>query len=244
MPLQRRHKYILLALGFYWPLIFLLTHIPVPNLVGKLGMSDKTMHVLAYMVLMFFMWSAARPYERVRWNRPTVWILLAVVVFYGVADEVLQGYVHRSPDVTDFLADLSGALAALITLTFLSFWPALLSLSVVFIFAVSNLSGILQSYPAYHLETAFYFVAYTAVTLIWIQHLYRRGLPAASAGRLLMAALFPLGLLVSIKISGAAFFHKPFNWIDVSTAVFGIAAAVLVSRLTLSLGPSKQTADR
>jgi hypothetical protein len=45
MKLLRRHKAVLLVLGIYWPVIFWLTHIPVPDVARQSGMSDKTMHV-------------------------------------------------------------------------------------------------------------------------------------------------------------------------------------------------------
>lgn len=237
MPLKRRHKYILLALGIYWPLLFWLTHIPVPDIARQSGMSDKTMHILAYMVLVFFVWLAIKPYEKVKWNQAAVWAVLAAVVLYGVADELIQARVGRSGDVGDFLADLTGAVVGLGILSILSFWPALLSLSVIFIFMASNKSNLLALFPQYHFDTVFHFTAYTALTLIWIQHLYRRGQKRRSAGRLLTAVAFPLGLLFFVKIAGAAMYDKEIWWLDMATAVFGIAAAVLVSYLTLAARP-------
>lgn len=241
MPLKRRHKYILLALGIYWPLLFFLTHIPVPDIAGRSGMSDKTMHVLAYLVLVFFVWLAVKPYEQVKWNRPAAWAVLAAVVLYGLADELLQMFAGRSPQTGDVLADLAGAVIGLAILSVVSFWPALLSVSAIFIFVISNKSHLPSLYPQYHSETVFHFTAYTALTLIWIQHLYRQGRAPHSARRLLAAVAFPLGLLFFVTVTGQAFFDKPAWWVDVATAVFGIAAAVLISYLTFSLRPASRT---
>ena len=68
MQLLRRHKSVLIALGIYWPVIFWLTHIPVPDIARQSGMSDKTMHVLAYFVLTFLIWFTISPYEKVQWR--------------------------------------------------------------------------------------------------------------------------------------------------------------------------------
>lgn len=233
MQLKRRHKYILLALGIYWPLLFWLTHIPVPQIAAQSGMSDKTMHVLAYLVLVFFVWLAIKPYQKVEWNKPSVWAVLAVVVLYGVADELIQARVGRMAEVADFMADLFGAVVGLSILSVISFWPALLSLSAIFIFVISNLSRLTHLYPEYYFNTVFHFTAYTAFTLIWIQHLYRQEVKTYSAGRLAGAVGFPLGLLVLVKVTGTLFFNKAFWWVDVATAVFGMAAAVLISYFTI-----------
>ncbi|MHC5191269.1 MAG: VanZ family protein, partial [Planctomycetota bacterium] len=109
MKIPRRHKIVLLALGIYWPVIFWLTHIPVPDVARQSGMSDKTMHVLAFFVLAFLVWFAVCPYQKARWNRLKVWVVLATVIAYAAIDEYLQGFIPgRSADVWDFVADTVG----------------------------------------------------------------------------------------------------------------------------------------
>jgi hypothetical protein len=237
MQLKRRHRYVLLALGIYWPFLFTLTHIRVPEIAARSGMSDKIMHMLAYLVLVFFAWLALRPYEKVKWNKPAVWLVLAAVMLYGAADEWIQVCVGRSAELEDFLSNLAGALLGLTILSILSFWPALLSLSAIFIFVISNMSRLAALYPRCYSETIFHFTAYTALTLIWMRHLYRER-PSRPAGRLPASFAFPLGLLLAVKASGQWFFDRPIGWVDLLTAVFGIAAAVLVSRLMFSTRPA------
>ena len=106
--LLRRHKYILLALGVYWPLVFTLTHIRVQDIAGRSGMSDKTMHSTAYFALTFLLWCAVSPYRRVRWNDRKVWLVAAAVAVYGAMDEYLQGFVGRSVEMQDFIANMCG----------------------------------------------------------------------------------------------------------------------------------------
>jgi hypothetical protein len=241
MQILRRHKYVLWSLGIYWPVLFLLTHIPVPQIAGQSGMSDKLMHLLAYMTLMFLVWLAISPYEKVRWNHAKVWMLLAVVVWYGAFDEWTQGYVGRQTDIVDFCYDLGGSLIGLGILAVLSFWPAMLTISTIFIFAISNRSLLLTLYPEWYLDTAFHLTAYTTLTLLWIQHLDRcsefrrrhRTWP-------ITAMALPLVLLAAVKLVGLYYYHKPIWWVDMATAVFGVTAAVLISYLTFLIAAKKQ----
>jgi len=235
MPIHRRHRYILPAVGIYWPLIFWLTHIPVPDLARRSGMSDKTMHVLAYLALTFLVWLAVSPYQKVRWNRPAVWVVLVIIAGYGALDEWMQGLpsINRGADFVDFLANLLGILLALGILSFLRFWPALLTVSAIFIFAVNNLSGILLLLGQYHLNTIFHFTAYAALTLIWIQYDSRRPhSPGGLLSRLRRWIALPAGFLIFIKITGLLF-GKRFWWIDAAVGVFAVCAAALSSALVM-----------
>ena len=230
MQILRRHKYILWSLGIYWPALFILTHIPVPAIAGQSGMSDKMMHLLAYLVLVFFVWLAISPYEKVRWSRARVWIVLAVVVWYGAMDEWIQGRVGRQMELMDFIWDFGGVLLGLGILSVLSFWPALLTVSAIFIFAVTDRSVLLNLYPQFHLNTVFHLTAYATLTLIWIQHLDRDGrFRKAHPTWPLIALSLPLGLLTIIKLIGHFFYHHPIWWIDIATAIFGISATALIS---------------
>jgi hypothetical protein len=53
-----------------------------------------------------FVWLAISPYDKVRWNRAKVWIVLAIIVWYGATDEWLQGKVGRQVEFMDFIWDL------------------------------------------------------------------------------------------------------------------------------------------
>jgi hypothetical protein len=235
MKLLRRHKSVLIALGIYWPVIFWLTHIPVPELARQSGMSDKTMHVLAYFVLTFLAWFAISPYEKIHWRSKKAWVLFGALVLYGAFDEILQGHVGRSADVADFAADVVGVTAAFVLLSVLSFWPALLAASAVFVFVVTNQSNLLMLYPEYYLNMAFHYTAYTAFTLIWIQHMERyTRVRAAGVAWLLVSMLVPLGLLVMIK-GTAPLFGRSIDWFETATAGFGIGSALLISWVTIRL---------
>ena len=123
----------------YWPAIFFLTHTPLPRVVYQANLSDKHLHFMVYFILVFLLWGTIKPYSKVTWSKPAVWIILAVTVWYGVMDEWLQGFVHgRTADVHDFLADLAGTLTSLAILSILSFWPALITMSAMAVFVCVN----------------------------------------------------------------------------------------------------------
>ena len=126
MPRPLRRKLTLLSLALYWPTLFVLSHIPIPQVVLDAQVSDKTLHFIAYFVLVFLFWGTIKPYDKVRWRQATVWWVLLVVVWYGVVDEWLQGFVKgRTVDRSDFFVDLIGAVVSLLLLTVFTFWPAL-----------------------------------------------------------------------------------------------------------------------
>ena len=233
MRLLRRHKSVLLALGIYWPFLFWLTHIRVPQVARQSGMGDKTMHLMAYFVLTFLIWFAVSPYKKVRWNNAKPWFVAIAVLLYGLMDEYLQSKVGRSGDVQDFIANCFGVLLALGVLSIFEFWTALLTVSATFIFVLSDMSRLmtLPQYAPY--ATAFHFTAYMAFTLIWIQWLERFGrFTPGKAGWLAVSLAVPAGLLLAVKVA-APVWDRPFNGFDVGIAVFGICLAVLISYLTI-----------
>jgi len=232
MKLLRRHKYSLIALAIYWPLVFTLTHIPVRQLAQQTGMSDKTMHVMAYFALTFLVWCAVSPYRRVQWNSAKTWWVIAAVALYGAFDEIVQGMVGRSADFHDYIANLFGIAFAMGVLSVFHFWAALLTASVTSIFVISNLSHLTGLYPQYHLNTLFHFSAYAGLSLIWIQHMERYlRLRQNRTLWLLAAPALPLAML-TLVLAAAPLYNKMVWWPDVATAVFGIFAAIVVSRLT------------
>ena len=230
MPLLRRHKYILLILLIYWPGLFVLTHIPIPDLARRSGMSDKMMHVLAYMALVFLWWFSISPYKKVDWRKVKVWLALAVMVWYSAFDEWLQGHIGRSADVRDFYANLAGVLCGLVILSIFSFWPASLIVSAAFIFAVINLSKIDLLWEWPFLNIAFHFFGFAGFTLIWIQYMQRQvRLPKIRRAKWFVAALgLPVILLAGVKLTSIPL-GKLIWLMDCLTALVAIALAAIVS---------------
>jgi len=199
-------------------------------------MSDKTLHYLAYLILVFLWWFAISPYKKVNWLKAKPWLTLAIMACYGAMDEWLQHYVNRGPDVGEFFADFAGALTGMAILTVFSFWPAAMIISTILIFALTNLTKTQLVGANIVTNATFHFIAYTFFTLLWIQHIHRY--LALRIGRLfwLMASVvLPAGLLFCIK-GCSSYFGKEVWRIDFVTAATGIAAAVLTSWLIFFIG--------
>lgn len=227
MAVSYRQKLIVVSLLFYWPALFVLAHIPIPPLVRRAGVSDKTLHFIAYLLLVFLLWFAINPDRKVNWRKAAAWWVLLVMVIYGIIDELLQGVVvGRSCDAMDFFADLAGVLAGLIIFAFFTFWPAFLIVTGITIFAITNLTRVNLADLLPVTYVAFHLFAYGFFAVLWIQNMNL--FPPIKAPKLkwlIVASALPVGFLVAVKlfsiISGRDF--RLWNFI---IAVIGIAAVV------------------
>src|SRR4030042_5641331 len=125
MTLSHQQKIAACVLIFYWSALFVVTPVPIPDAIQKADVSDKSLHFLAYLILTFLLWSVVSGDKKVKWTQAAPWLVLFVIVVYGILDEWLQNYVAgRSCDVRDFLMDMAGALKGFIFFFFLSFLAA------------------------------------------------------------------------------------------------------------------------
>jgi VanZ family protein len=228
MTLSRRQKLTIISLLFYWPTIFILAHIPVPQLVRKAHVSDKSLHFLAYLVLAFLLWFAICPDRKVNWRKAAMWWVLLVIAGYGAVDELLQDFVPgRSCDVMDFFANLTGVFAGLILFTFLTFWPALLVVTGIVIFLLTNLC---RNNPADLLPVTsvmFYLFAYGFFTLLWIRYMNLFLLLKAQRPKWLLGALvLPMTFLLIVKLS-SVILGRPFSIQNVIISAAAIAVVVI-----------------
>jgi len=100
----------LLASLVYCGLIFYASSrstLPTPNVFSG---QDKVIHATAYAVMAVLFWHAAMQRCAVRL---LPWLVVAVCAAYGISDEWHQSFVPgRDASVWDWLADVSGAMAA------------------------------------------------------------------------------------------------------------------------------------
>jgi len=229
MTLIRRQKAVIAALVLYWPTLFVLAHIPVPQVVRAAHMSDKSLHLLAYMILTFLLWSAVRPLEKVRWRKAAVWWVLAVVLVYGVCDECLQYFVaSRSMDPLDYLADVAGTVTALGVLAVTSFWPAsvLITGAAIYTLAVITRANLTALLPV--TMTLFHLTTHAVFTVLWMSCLRQWLDPKRNAGLWLIASIsLPLILVLVTRVS-ATISGKVFEALDTISAIAGILAALLI----------------
>jgi len=235
MALSRRQKLTIISLLLYWPTIFILAHIRVPQSVREAHVSDKSLHFLTYLGLVFLLWFAIRPDRTVNWRKAAVWWVLLVIVWYGVADELLQDLVvGRSCDVMDFFANLIGALAGLILFTFLTFWPALLVVTGIVIFVSANLTqaNLADLLPVANVMLMFHLFAYGFFTMLWIRNMHLFiSLKAPKPKWLITALALPAGFLLAVQLF-SVISSKDFEVWDVIISAVGIATVVGITYLT------------
>ena len=235
MALSWRKKLTIVALAFYWPTLFILAHVPIPHVVREAGVSDKTLHFLAYLILVFLLWSAVAPSDKVNWRRATAWWVLLVIVSYGAIDELLQNYgVGRSCDIKDFFADVAAVITGLILLSVLTFWPALLVLTGTTIFGLTNLTRANLAHLLPITNRMFHVFAYAFFAAVWLQNLRLFLQPKPSKPTWIVLALsLPIGFLLAVTLLSAVL-GKDVIILDVIIPAAAIVAVVGVYLLTTS----------
>ena len=234
MALSRRQNMTILALILYWPALFILTHVPVPDVVRQADVSDKTLHFLAYLILVFVLWFAVSGDRKVNWRRAVAWLVLFIMVAYGILDEWLQGYVvGRSCDVQDFYADVAGALTGLILLSFFTYWPAGLLVTGTVMFSSINLThaNLAELLPT--ANAVFQLFGYAIFTMMWVQYVHPFFPAKARKFRWLVTALvLPVALLATVRMF-SIILGKDLAVREMIIAVAGIATVVATAYLTV-----------
>lgn len=228
MTLSYQQKIAACVLALYWPALFVLGHIPIPRVVQEADVSDKSLHFLAYLVLTFLLWSVVSGNQKVKWLRAAPWLVLFVIVIYGILDEWLQGYVAgRSCDVRDFFSDLAGALTGLIISSFLAFWPAGLAVTAIFIFGITNVTRVNLANLLPVTNTVFHLFAYAVLTFLWINstHIFSPA-RAHKVGWFILAMAGPIGFLIIVTLF-SVIGGREFVFADIVTA-FGAIVAVAI----------------
>ena len=224
MTLSLRQKLIIISLLLYWPAIFVLAHIPIPQLVYKAQVSDKTLHLVVYLILVFLLWFAVSPNRKVNWRKATVWWVFLITAGYGGIDELFQGLVGRNCDIKDFLANLGGVTGGLILFSFLRFQPALLAVTGITIFCLTNLAraNLAELLPV--TNAMFHLLAYAVFTMLWIRQIHLLPSKTSMPKRLIIALAVPIGLLLVVKLFSVVS-GRYFTVFDVIISGAGIAIA-------------------
>lgn len=231
MALSLRQKITAALLVIYWIILFFLAHRPIPQWLYDAHVSDKSIHFIAYLLLVFLLWFAIRPDAKVNWCKGVVWWVVFVMALYSAVDEVTQGYVGRQCDFADFLANIAGVLAGLILFTFLSFWPGLLAVTSITIFGVTNLAKANVSELMPVSNTVFHIVAYAGLTVVWLRVMkLPEPRPRRSVRWLAVAVGVPIAFLLFVKASSVAL-GRYGRWNDVVVSVAAIAAVVVAEQL-------------
>jgi hypothetical protein len=193
--------------------------------------SDKSLHFLAYLILVFLLWFSVSAEVKVSWRRARVWWVLVVVSCYGAIDELLQSYVGRTCDFADFLANMAGTFAGLFLFIFLTFWTALLVVTGIVVFLLTNLARANISELQPTASIVFYFFAYALFTALWIRHLSLVLVPKAPKLKWLLAAAAPPAVFLLVVKLFSVVLGKAFSVRNVIISFLGIAAVIIAACL-------------
>jgi len=236
MKMTREKKFFIAVLIFYWLGIFIATHIPIPGWTGKMGVSDKTMHFVAYMTLALLLWLGTSFEQKADWKKLRAWLLSAIVLLYGVADELLQHFTKRSVDIRDFAANVLGIAVAMAIVTVL---PARHAAMILVTICPLFLPAIVKSQlitGGSILEVAAYIAGFAGVTAIWIKYLSSVvGLDFRKNNFLPVFFAPPAGTVIIIKLY-ASITDKPFGIMEIVTAFVSVILTLFIGRLISKKG--------
>jgi len=237
-----RQKITIILLILYWSVLLILAHIPIPQLIREAGVSDKSLHFLAYLVLTFLFWFSIRPNEKVNWRKFSVWLVLIIITIYGAVDELVQKYTGRNCDAMDIAANLAGILAGLLIFSFLTFWLSALAVTGIVIFSMTTImqTNLADLLPITSSMT--YSIAYSIFTAIWLENMHL----LFSVNNLKLKFFFiatglPAGLLITVKIF-SLIFGRDFKIQDVILSLAAIT--VVVSTVYLKKFPLKSSGKK
>ena len=228
MKLTKERKFFTAVLTFYWLAILFATHIPVPFWVRKMGVSDKTMHFSAYLVLTILLWLSSSFGIKANWRKLRPWLLLLIILFYGIADEVTQHFIAgRSTDPLDLISDMLGAGTAMLAVTFTSGYNTamiLVVISPIFLPAIVRSQLVKEGTI---LEEVVYVSGFVLITIVWTMYLtFIRKMNLRQAKHLPLFFLCPAISVVILKFY-AIFTNKPFEITDIAVILASIVLTLV-----------------
>ncbi len=231
MKLSKERKFFIFLLVFYWLGIFLATHIPIPGWTRRMGVSDKTMHFVAYLILTFLAWFSISFEQKANWKKLRPWLLSGIILFYGLADELLQHFAKRSVDIADFGANGLGLAAAMAVLTFLSGRHAIMILIAVCPFFLPAIVRSQLITAGSLLEGLGYLAGFAIVTIAWAKYLSLvHNLNFRQLKYMPLFFVWPAATVVILKLY-TGFTNKPFGTTAVLIALSSIILTLFIWRL-------------
>lgn len=236
MKLSNEKKFFTAVLVIYWMCLLLLTHIPIPPWVRNMGVSDKTMHFAAYMVLTLLIWLASSFDLKANWFTLRPWLVLFIILLSGMADEITQKFIAgRSCDIDDLAADMVGAAAAMLLVTFAIGYRItmiIIIISPIFLPAIVR-SRLIQQGSI--LDEIVYFLGFSFITAMWIYYLSLiQKLDFKKFSNALLFFICPSSSVLVIKLY-AFFTDKPFGLSEISIAFSAIILTLIGWRIAKKL---------
>ena len=248
MALLLQRKITIVVLALYWPTLFVFAHIPIPRVVREAEVSDKGLHFLAYLILVYLLWFAVRGEQKVSWRGIGPWCILAGLAVYGVFDEWSQSFVAgRSCDIQDFFADMTGTFTGMILFSVFAFWPAGLSVAAIVIFGLINVTSADLGDLMPVASGAFHLFAYAVFAAFWVQCIrhsrFGVRLPKTGINHLAVILAAPTALLLFVKLF-SLIFDRAFGVRDMIISAGGIGVVLAGVYLTPLFGRQEKSKIR
>jgi hypothetical protein len=239
MNISKERKFFTTVLILYWVGIFFATHIPIPYWTTQMGVSDKTMHFAAYIVLTLLMWLSTSFEKKANWKKIHPWLVIGIVMIYGMFDELSQYFIkNRSVDRYDLASNFLGTVAAMAMVTIIPCQHAAMTLFIicpVFLPALVRSNLIVQGSIV---EFATYAASFVIITIAWFQYfssVYKLNLKQLKYIPIFFAG--PAGTVAILK-THAVLTNKPMG----KTVILIAFAAIILTLIILPLTLRKKTA--
>ncbi|MBN1637610.1 MAG: VanZ family protein [Ignavibacteriales bacterium] len=118
---EKRIFFVYTPLVLYWIVLFIATSLSTQSLPKPFVFSDKVAHLLAYLILSFFVTLTLWAQEKFQLlKRRYFFFTITIVFLYGVFDEIHQSFIPgRSCEFLDWVADATGAIIGTLIATLL-----------------------------------------------------------------------------------------------------------------------------
>ena len=202
LPVTRRKASFILLL-LYWPAIFVLTHIFLPqSVLLQMKASDKALHFLVYFILAVLLWFSISIDKKASLRSKKFWLVFLLLVIYAAADEWLQGvFAGRTRDFMDFVWNVCGVAAGLVIVLLFSFRPAVLVAAGISILVFTNAVRIQFTGHLAFIRPAFLLLSLGFFTFFWCRILTSfQPLKQSCLKWLAASAALPALLVAAVKI--------------------------------------------
>ena len=226
---RQRVAFTLLLL--YWPAIFILTHIFLPqSILTQMRASDKALHFLVYFILIILLWFSISPAKKANIKSKKVWFILLLLVIYAAIDEWLQGLcAGRTRDFMDFVSNVEGIGAGFVLICLFPFRPAVLLATGAAILVFTSAVRIQFTGPLAFIRPLFLFSSFGFFTFIWCEFLtFYQPVNQSRLKWVIASGALPFALIAAVKIL-AKFTGRAFELEDFILSSLAILTVIAIT---------------
>ena len=222
-----------ISLGVYWPVMFIMTHLP-PRALNQIYGNDKTAHFSGFLLLTLLYWLVRYGRIRPSLRHKALYLTILLIAVYAAVDECSQELVQgRDGNIYDWLADIAGIIAGLGLVYVLRSWRQWLVAHWLVMFAVTHWpdkdGAFVRLPPSWQqFQVFFVMMGYLGLTFLFWRALSREPRFVVNK-RLVGITLFILPIYALVDECLAWAMQRGFDGWDFFSALAGIALGVICS---------------